>query len=146
MVNRGRSLATGILCVMVLSACGSADEREGTQPAPGVTTFEQGRFDDLPLLPDSDPLGPRHEQDGIVTRSYRTTGVTPEGVIDFYDRELSAAGWRMVEPEFREDTESRADWVVDEWRLEVSATQIDDRQNASSDRFTVQYSLVLRPD
>jgi hypothetical protein len=145
MATRRNRVRAAVLSIAILGACGDGDEREGTQPAPGVTTFEQGRFDDLPLLPDSDPFGPRSEQAGIVARSFRTTGVTPGGVIDFYQGELTAAGWELAEPVFRDDTASRADWVTDDWRLEISATRIQDRQNPSSTDVAVQYSLVLRP-
>lgn len=139
----GKRGAVVLFCAVALCACAGSDE--GTQPAPDVTTFEQGRFDDLPLLPKSEPMGARTEKNDIVSRTYRAVGVTPEGVIEFYRRELPSAGWRETEPGFREDTESRGDWVTDDWRLEVSSQRIDDRQNPSADQVVVQYSLVLRP-
>lgn len=130
----------------VLAGCGEKrEERQGTQPVPDVTTFEQGRFDDLPLLPDSRPFGPRSEKDGVVSRTYRTNGVTPEGVVDYYERELPTAGWEKAEPVHRSDTEWRGDWVIDDWRLEVSAAPVPDRRDPSSPEVAVQYSLVLRP-
>ena len=146
-VRMRQTVATGLVfaVVFVVPACGGDDQRAGRQPAPDVTSLEQGRFDELPLLPDSEPFGPRTEKDGIVARTYRAAGVTPEAVVAFYERELPSAGWRPAEPAFRADTESRSDWVTDEWRLEVSSTRIEDRRAASADQVVVQYSLVLRP-
>ncbi len=58
-------------CLLVLvlagavAGCGSASD-EGTQPRTDVSTFEQGDFDDIPLLPTSEPLSPPNEEDGTV--------------------------------------------------------------------------------
>lgn len=132
--------------LLLLNGCGGdGEEQPATQPAPGVTTFEQGRFDDLPLLPDSERFGPRSEKDGVVAQTYRTDGVTPQEVVDHFERELPPSGWRMAEPVHRSDTGSRGDWVTDDWRLEVSAAPVPDRRDPSSPEEVVQYSLVLRP-
>lgn len=130
----------------LLAGCGDdGEEQAETQPAPGVTTFEQGRFDELPLLPGSERFGTRSEKDGVVAQTYRTNGATPQVVIDHFEQELPAGGWRMAEPAHRGDAESRGDWVTDDWRLEVSAAPVPDRGDPSSPQEIVQYSLVLRP-
>ena len=149
MAHRWCRVAWGIVAATALFSvvsCGrDGEEREGTQPAPDVTSFEQGRFDNLPVFPRSDPFGPRSEKEGIVSRSYRATGVTADEIIDFYAEELAADGWEMTEPVFRSDTETRGDWVVDDYRLEVSAARIDDDRNPTSENVVIQYGLVLRP-
>ncbi len=136
-----KRLVMALLVAMALGGCGTREEREGTQPAPGVTTFEQGRFDDLPLAPRSDPIGPRSEKDGVVSRSFTAKGTTPEQVLRFYEQNL--AGWTQVEPVHEVGTSSyRGSWLRDEWLLEVSAGRapaLDDRLEAQA-----QYSLVLR--
>jgi len=128
---------------LVLAGCGrDRQSREGTQPAPAVTTFEQGRFDDLPLFPRSDPIGPRSEKDGVVARSYTARGTTSERLLQFYEGNLP--GWRQVEPIRKFGTSSyRAAWTRGNWLLEVSSgasPAFDDAGDAQ-----VQYSLVLRP-
>lgn len=138
--------AVAAVTILLATGCGEGGEEQAeTQPAPAVTTFEQGSFDELPLLPDSERFGPRSEKDGVVAQTYRTNGVTPQEVVDHFEQELPPAGWRMAEPVHRGDTESRGDWVTDEWRLEVSAAPVPDRRHPSSPEEVVQYSLVLRP-
>lgn len=147
MGRRWSTIALVVATAMLAGAAcgGDGEEREGTQPAPDVTTFEQGRFDDLPVFPRSDPFGPRSEKDGVVARTYRATGADPGQIIDFYARELAGQGWRMAEPVFRSDAETRGDWVVDDYRLEVSATRVDDDRDPAPANAVAQYSLVLRP-
>jgi len=133
-----------LFCGVMTGGCADASD-EGTLPAPDLTTFEKGAFDNLPQLPRSEPFGARSEKNGVVTRTYRATGYTPSAVIDFYKRNLFAEGWTQAEPVYRADAQARGDWVNDDWRLEVSAAPIPDRQNPASTEAVVQYSLVLRP-
>jgi hypothetical protein len=117
-----------------------------TQPAPNVTSFEQGVFASLPTDPRSDPLGPRiDDDDGTISRSYRSIGATPRGIIDFYAAELASTGWEPAAPIPPAGALVRGDWIRDDYRLEVTASQIRDRQNPTSTDFAVQYNLVLRP-
>ena len=141
--RRVRQLACVGVVVVILPGCRSEAEREGTQPDPDVTTFEQGRFDDLPQFPRSDPLGTRSEKGGVVSRSFVAKGATPEQVMQFYERSLQA--WRQVEPSHLVGTSAhRAKWARDDWLVEVSASNyassIDDAMEVR-----VQYSLVLSP-
>ncbi len=83
---------TVVICALLVfigSAC-SDDEPEATQPSPTETTFEQGTFDNLPIYPRSEPLGERNEKDGVVSRSYRSTGIAPQTLLGFYADELEA--------------------------------------------------------
>ncbi|MDP9019389.1 MAG: hypothetical protein M3N25_01070, partial [Actinomycetota bacterium] len=69
--RRPRRVALVIVAatLLLVAGCG-ADSDEGTQPRPDVTTFEEGTFDDIPLVPESDPLTPPNEEDGVDARSY----------------------------------------------------------------------------
>ncbi len=144
-----RVAAVAVLAAGALAAVGCSsdgDARQETQPAPRGSTFELGAFDELPRLPRSEPLGVRSEKDGIVTQSFSTVGRTPQQVLDYYARELGEAGWESATPVHRADTGAVADWITEGFRLEVSATQIEeDHRSPQSDAYVVQYSLVLRP-
>lgn len=134
-------------CLAALAACGGGSaDGPVAQPAPGVTAFVSGDFDDLPLVPGSEPFGERSEKDGVTTQTFKVRGYTAEAVIEFYAGALPSSGWRQVAPAFREDTSTRSDWVTDGWRLEISAFGIaDGSQDDGGGEEVVQYSLVLRP-
>ena len=144
-IRRGLVVATGILAVVLGGCAREADP--AAQPAPGVTTFEDGRFDNLPQYPRSEPLGPRTEKRGVVARSYKVPGASPEQVLDFY-REALPARWSMVSPVEKLGVGTfRADWVGEDYRLRVTATQEGDvlSQDDASKTVVAQYSLTLNP-
>jgi hypothetical protein len=139
-------LATGVIAG-VLGACGSGERDPVAQPAPGVTTFEDGRFDDLPQYPRSEPLGPRSEKAGVVVRSYKVPGASPEQILEFYRQALEER-WNLATKVERLGAGTfRAEWVGEEHRLLVSATResgLDSREDASNS-VVAQYSLTLHP-
>ena len=132
----------------VTAACGggTSSDSQSAQPTPNVTTFEPGRFDDLPKFPRSEALGPRHEKDGVVARSFRATGTRPEQVLDYYRTSLGEQWTLLQAPEQIGVGTYRGDWTSGDWQLRVSATAEPelDLDNASAER-TVQYSLTLSP-
>ncbi len=146
-VTGSMGVAVVAVFAVVLAGCGGGGE-PAAQPAPGVTTFEQGRFDDLPQFPRSDPLGPRSEESGVVTRSYRARGTSPQAVLEFY-RDALEDRWRMVTPIEQLGVGTyRAEWVSEDHRLVVSSTrepELDQRDDAS-DTAVTQYSLALHPE
>lgn len=147
--RRLRSAVAPVAIAAALAAgCGPRDPDPATQPAPDVTTFEQGRFDDLPTFPRSEPLGPRTEEAGVISRSYRASGASPEQVLEYY-RDTLNDRWQMVtEIERLGAGTFRADWVSEDHRLRVSATGeelLQDDDDAAADRAVSQYSLNLRP-
>lgn len=145
--RRAVRVAAATVAVGLLAGCGEREERAGTQPAPDVTTFEQGLFDDLPLFPRSEPAGPRREENGVVARSYRARGATPEAVLEHYRDVLDEQRWSLVGSIEQIGVGTyRAEWVSGEHRLRVSATRAPgfDPQ-APSDQVEVQYSLTLSP-
>lgn len=131
-----------------LLGCGGDSAPPEAQPAPDVTTFEAGRFDDLPLHPRSDPVGPRTETDGVITRSFTTRGATAGEVVAFYADVLPDRGWTAVDAVEETGPNARqGDWSTDGWSLRVSATDAEglDFGGESSTEVTTQYSLVLTP-
>ena len=141
-------LTTVLLSALLLVAagCGTPDDDEGTQPAPAVTSFEQGRFDDLPLPTESEPVGKRSEQDGVVTRSYKVEGMTPQHVLAFYEETLADRGWTSLGVEEMRNG-YRGDWSIEDWELRVSANQapgLGESPNSDAKLLT-QLSLVLTP-
>lgn len=150
--NRGRRVAARAAVVaatlaLLIAGCAPRDGDSAAQPAPDVTTFEQGRFDDLPQFPRSDPLGPRTEKDGVVARSYRARGTSPEQVLEFY-RDALAERWHMATPIEKLGAGTfRAEWVTDDYRLLVSATREGtlDAPDDAANPVVAQYSLSLHP-
>lgn len=144
-----RVTSLGLLVVVALGshACAGAASREGTQPAPDVTTFEQGVFDDVPRFPRSEPLGSRSEKAGVVAQSFRAFGASPRAVLEYYARSL--AGWQQVEPITRTGTvDFRARWATDRWTLLVTAAPApttSDGNQADVPEPKTQYSLTLSP-
>ena len=132
----------------LLAACG-ADSDEGTQPRPDVTTFEEGTFDDLPLVPESDPVTPPNQENEVDTRSYVVRNTTPEQVLEFYEQQLAEFTVVSAPDEIGEDT-YRGRWQLDGGRvLTVSATPGESLQSGDSayaGEFLAQYSLTLAPE
>lgn len=128
------------------AACGADGGRPAAQPAPGVTTFERGQFDSLPLFPRSEPAGPRSDENGVIARSYSVKGASPQQVVEFYQVSL-APSWEMTSPVARLGVGTyRADWVSPGYRLRVSssyAPSISEEEGPSKEDVVVQYSLVL---
>ena len=67
MLRRSSVAAAAGVLTMAALGCGSGEKQPAAQPVPEVTSFERGRFDDLPVFFRSDPLGPRSEKDGVVS-------------------------------------------------------------------------------
>lgn len=130
---------------VLVSGCGPTRSHPVAQPAPGVTTFQPGNFDDLPLVPRSDPLGPRHDTGGTAVRSYKAVGTTPENVLHFYQGALGS-GWHLVGGINQVGVGTyQADWENGQYHLRVSATNaptLNQQDPAASDAI-VQYSLTL---
>ena len=145
-----RVMPIKLFAVAVIALAGSActPSDEGTQPRPDVTTFEQGDFDDIPLLPRSEALSPPNEEDGNVARSYVVRNTAPDDVLGFYEEQL-------VEFELVEEPASigantfRGRWRLDTERvLTVSATlttNLGDVPDIADSEQATQYSLSLSP-
>lgn len=145
---KGILMVSGVVVALLVGACGDdSDDPPAAQPAPNVTTFEPGRFDDVPLFPRSDPLGPRSDEGGVVARSYRATGTTAEQVLEYYRTSLDPK-WRLQNPIENIGVGTyRGDWVSDTYRLRVSATDAPtvSGEGDASRNVAAQYSLTLTP-
>lgn len=143
------SFVAALLLVGLVAGCGTASD-EGTQPSPDVSTFGQGDFDDIPLLATSEPLTPPNEEEGNVARSYVVRNTTPEGVLAFYEGELTEFTVVSAPTSIGADT-FRGRWELDQGRvLTVSATPAGNLENVDEfgdaiDLLT-QYSLSLAPE
>ena len=145
-----RVMPVNLLAVAVIALAGSGctPSDDGTQPRPDVTTFEEGRFDNIPLLPRSEELSPPNEEGGNVARSYVVRNTAPEDVLGFYETEL--AEFEVIE----EPASIGADTFRGRWRLDgervltVSATlasSLGDVPDIPDSEQTTQYSLSLSP-
>ena len=134
------------IVVLAASAACTTDEPERTQPAPNVTTFEVGRFDDLPHPRRSDPVGSRTDEAGVVSRSYRVVGTGPEAVMEFYAGALPARGWVTTQPVERLGPGTyRGVWSADGHELTVSSSSATTLgQDDAAIELESQYSLSLR--
>lgn len=137
----GLAVACGV-SALVLTGCGDGDPPEA-QPAPGVTRFVEGAFEDIPLFPRTEPVGARHEKNDTTARTYKARNATAEQVLRFYDERLP--GWHQVGPvEKVGATAYRGEWMRDGRRLLVSAAPAPGL--AASDEIdapVAQYSLTL---
>ncbi|WP_421119732.1 hypothetical protein ACE2AJ_20660 [Aquihabitans daechungensis] len=144
-----RQRLSGLIVVLTLAslgACSSDGEAPATQPAPQVSTFGQGDFDDIPLHPRSEAIGRRSEKDGVVTQSFGVRGATPSQILAFYERGLEPPSWTQIGGVERVGTTTvRGEWRKDGRTLRISASEapnVPDGQ-PSSTAVTSQYSLVL---
>lgn len=135
-----------MVSVVALGSCTDSDA--GTQPAPDVSTFEQGDFADLPLHPRSEALTPRNEEAGNVARSYVVRNTTPGEVLEFYEAQLGEFDI-LEEPASIGTNTFRGRWQLDQERvLTVSATlssNLDGTGDLADTEALTQYSLSLSP-
>jgi hypothetical protein len=128
-------------------AVGCGGGSDDAQPRPDVTTFEDGQFDDVPLVPESDPVTPANQEAEVDARSYEVRNRTPAEVLQFYEQQL---GLPMVgEIENIGNDTFRGRWEFPDGRtLTVSATPgetLEGGDNSAASQFFTQYSLVLAP-
>lgn len=135
--------ASGVFAA-VLAGCGDGDRPEA-QPAPDVTRFVEGSFEDVPLFPRSEPVSQRHEKNDTTAQSYKARNTTAEQVLRFYDERLP--GWQQLGPvEKVGATAYRGEWVRGGRRLLVSAAPAPGLGESDEiEAPVVQYSLTLGP-
>lgn len=133
---------------LALAACGNgtAVSSPPAQPTPEVTTFQPGAFDDLPLYPRSEPLGPRADEGKVTARSYKATGASPQQILEYY-RDTLGARWTLVGRIDQVGVGTyQADWTSGDRRLRVSASRAPALEGGGDGGGVVsQYSLTLRP-
>ncbi|MGH9039790.1 MAG: hypothetical protein ACRDZ3_06130 [Acidimicrobiia bacterium] len=128
-----------------------AERAIGDQPAPGVSTFEQGLFDEIPRYQPSEPLGPRSEETDVVAQSFRARDVKPVELLAFYQARLEPRWERLEEPRrIGVGNTWQGAWGLDRWRLTISATEAPALEEATGPAaaqatFHTQYNLSLAP-
>lgn len=141
-------LAPVLPALLLLGACGDgggAGTGPEAQPAPGVTTFEEGDFDGIPLPPRSTPVSERVEEDGVVSQSFEVRNLPPEELLEFYTDALEEHEVLEGPEEIGVGT-TRGRWEVDRRELTVvgqTAETLDD--NPGAPEVLTQLSLSLRP-
>lgn len=137
--------ALAVAAALGMAACGGGGGQPSAQPAPEPTTFQPGRFDDIPLFPRSDPLGPRSDNGGVVARSYKATGASPAQILDYYKTNLDGRWVPIGRIEKIGVGTYRGDWTSGDRKLRVSATEESLGSDTPAREVTTQYSLVLEP-
>ncbi|HEV2766420.1 MAG TPA: hypothetical protein VGV63_01780 [Acidimicrobiales bacterium] len=132
---------------LLVAGCGT-DSDKGAQPRPDVTTFEEGSFDNIPLVAESDPVTPPNEKSGVDSRSYVVRNTTPAEVLEFYEQQLAESTLVSGPEEVGNDT-YRGRWELEGGRvLTVSATPggtFEQGESAQAGELLTQYSLSLAP-
>lgn len=133
-----RAAAMGAVAALAMG-CGSGGHPRA-QPAPGVTAFTGGAFDQIPLFPRSEPLGARNNTTTISQQSFQATGADAEQVVDWYRDHLN--GWTVIQaPHGTGATDFAGEWEKGDRRLRVTAGPAP----TLGPRSTIQFSLLVRP-
>ncbi len=123
------------LCLFAVCASCSHGSKRNAQPAPGVSVFTPGSFEELPQYPRSTPLEPTQNSNGVQTRSFKADGTNPEQVVRWYNGHLP--GWQPIEAVHAEGVAWAGDWKNDDRTLRVTASPAPTLGGPD----TVQYSL-----
>ena len=139
------------LVVGVVAGCSDGGDDEAV-PAPGPAQFADGDLSEIPLPTGATAIGPRSEDEGVVSRSYGVENLPPNELAEQMDVDLLAAGWEELLA-FEESGQQvfRGEYAKDERRLEVAISpgaglsdqgpQLEGEEVEGS-----QISLVLHPD
>ena len=148
MAPRARPL---LVCLaLVIAACGGDDVESdpAAQPAPDVTTFEQGDFSGIPVPPLAEEAGTRTEENGIVTQSFFVRNRTPDEILEFYATYFRNEGVQVIrEPANVSGVTWRGWWLLDDRELLISAIPAPTAEGAETEHADVvtQMSLELWP-
>ena len=139
--------AVAIVVAAVVAACGGTDPEP--QPIEDAAAFDEGIFGELPLFPNSTPVGEVARTDHTVSRSYRATMASPAVVLEFYEDSL--VDWEVVEEPklIGAGSTMRGIWRDGDLELTVSATEgptlpAEGEESGDANTAVSQYSLSLR--
>lgn len=151
---RRSATAAALALALVAAGCGDDDDGQAdaqqeaqpeAQPAPDVTTFEEGDFDDLPLPPRYTEISERVEEDGVVSQSFEVRNMTPQELIDWYAEALDEFEVLEAPEEIGVET-YRGQWDLDGRELTVAAQGAETLEdNPSAPEVVTQLSLSLAP-
>ena len=143
--------ASAVVALAVLAGCGDGDSdgesprTPEAQPAPGVTSFQEGDFEGIPLPSTATPVNERTEEDGVVAQSYEVRNATPEALMAFYADALAEYDV-LEEPEEIGVGTRRGRWEYEERRLTVVAQTAETLEdNPGAPEVLTQLSLSLEP-
>lgn len=137
----GICAAAAVFAAVVLGACGSSSSPPRAQPAPDVTVFRTGGFDQLPRYPRTQEVSQQTSKSGVVSQSFSVSNTTPEQVLQFYSDHL--VGWQVTEPVHAVGTDVyRGAWVKGDRELLVTSSKAPTISNGEP---AVEYSLELGP-
>lgn len=147
--GRRRRAALAFMLAATLLAVGCGDASSGSseaQPAPGVTSFAPGGFDELPRYPRSTSTGPRSEKAGVVTRTFAVRNATPEKITRWFNQSLEARGWDVARPPAPVGENWRGAWERDGEKVEVAAGPAPAASRDDRDELVTQYSVLYEGD
>jgi hypothetical protein len=141
-----RSIAICVAFGLIAFVGCSDDDPPRAQPATDATMFVGGSFDELPVPPLADPLGPEHVVDEVVVRSYGVRNRTVESVMSFYEEAL--ADEELITPVH--DVPGAAEVLRGEWRYRGKRLRVTVQAAPAADdepgvERRVQASLELHP-
>lgn len=150
MAHHARPLLALVIVTSLAGACGGDDRSEdpAAQPAPDVTTFEQGDFSGIPIPPLAEEAGTRTEKDGVVTQSFFVRNRTPDEVLEFYAEYFRDENVPVIrEPANTSGITWRGWWLLGGRELLVSALPAPTADGAETEHADVvtQMSLELWP-
>lgn len=119
----------------------------GAQPAPSVSAFVAGDFDQLPKPPTARPLGNRADDNGVYTQSFAVRNTTLDAVFAFYNRALPGAVVTRPVADVAADTQ-RGQWRLPSGQLlTVTASKVHASPGttlpAAASQYDVQLDLML---
>ncbi len=150
--NLRRAVRCGVAFLaltVAIAGCRSGASEESTgdaQPAPDVSVFRDGFFDQIPRYPRSQELGSAVEEGDVVSQSFTVSNASPRRVLEYYASNLT--GWDLVEPIHPlgpGDEAFRGAWEKDGRHLRVSASSAPTVEADDPERPMIQYNLQLGP-
>jgi hypothetical protein len=126
-------------CALVLTGCGADETPPRANPVPPAGLVPSD-FVNLPKPGSALPLDAPVESATAIAQSFMVSGLGPQGVIDFYARELPPAGWIPRRVEILGRTAVRGSWKRGDHVLEAAASAADGVESAGP----TQLDLVLR--
>ena len=96
------------------------------QPASPSGAFEPTEFANIPVPSGAKPLGEPQVHGTLTLRSWEVVGRTPKQLLDFYNEQLPAAGWKVLQPPAPAGpVVMTGQWTKPKQQLQATATSLD---------------------
>lgn len=136
----GMVVAAGC-CLVLLQACGAdaypttanppipaPPVRGEAQPASPSGAFEPSELANIPVPSGAKPLGEPQVHGTLTLRSWEVVGRTPQQLLDFYNQQLPAAGWKVLQPPAPAGpVVMTGQWTKPKQQLQATATSLDNQ-------------------